>query len=732
MNRFLRKLLPITIAGLALVGTVGRASAHADLVSASPAPNEALERSPVLIELFFSEPVDGSFTLIRVLNSDGKDVDNADTSVDPANPTRTTVTVRSLADGIYTVSWKALSSVDSHITTGAYPFAVGDVDAAALEAAASGQQVNLSFGEVAFRWLSYLSTAALIGGLLFRRYVWLPAVGSEGSEALAETLFRKIALVALVVLGSANILGLLSQAGQVIEQTMAAPWNPALTRLLFDTRFGVLWLARTLFLFVLVIYSPSSKRHYADWGQFAALIGIMATFSLNGHAAAEPAPALPVLGDLLHLVAASVWVGGLISFAGAMYALRELEKGRRTEITAVLIPRFSNLAIASVGLLGVSGLYSAVLRVGSLAALSGTLYGRVLLVKSLLALPALIVGGLNLTVTTPSMRRESRRGGSAELVDRFRMLLSTEIVLLAVTLLVVGFFTSIPPARAVSTETNLTGDARAGDLEIELQISPGRVGLNTFEVKVAAGGAPLPGLREVALQFIPTAADLPPSEVVLEDRGGGVYAADGAYFSLPDRWQVQVSVRRVSEFDTFANFEFPVGASTSAIIDWNRFAAGFLLITSVTVAPALKQVSNDIRIKRPAIWLPGLGLIAVALFVFFLPSGSEPRYINPVPPNRASVLEGQAIYRVECVNCHGPNGRGDGPVGLTLQPPPADLYAHTQPGVHPDGRLFEWISFGFGESSVMPRFENILTEEERWHVVNYIRTFSRPLEEEAP
>jgi mono/diheme cytochrome c family protein len=146
----------------------------------------------------------------------------------------------------------------------------------------------------------------------------------------------------------------------------------------------------------------------------------------------------------------------------------------------------------------------------------------------------------------------------------------------------------------------------------------------------------------------------------------------------------------------------------------------------------MKQIPGGSQVPTPAIWLSGVVLLAAAVFAFRLPSGSAPRYINPVPPNRSSILEGQAIYRVQCVNCHGPTGRGDGPVGLTLQPPPADLYAHTQPGVHPDGRLFEWISFGFGDSSVMPKFETILTEEERWHVVNYIRTFSRPLEEEGP
>jgi len=725
-------LLLTTMTAMAVV--VRPARAHADLVSATPAPNAALERSPALIELFFSEPVDGTFTVIRVLDTAGAAVDNADAAVDPANPTRATVTVRSLPDGIYTVSWRALSTVDSHITTGSFPFAVGDVDAAALESAAAEQQVNLSIGEVAFRWLTYLPVAAIAGAQLFQRFVWLPAADPDRRKATqpAEDAFRTIHLVALIVLGAANLIGLLAQIGQVVEQPLAAPWNLAATRLLLDTRYGGLWLVRTLFWMVLIAYSGSDDRPWRDWVRLAAVLGVMATFSLNSHAAAEPRPLLPVTADLLHLAGSSVWVGGLIAFAGVMFSLRNMERGDRTALTAVLIPRFSGLAIASIGLLGLTGVYSAVLRVGSWSALAGTLYGRILLVKTLLVMPALLVGGLNLAVTRPSMRQNAAAGVESGLVGRFRMLLSTEIVFLSLVLLVVGFFTAIPPVRAVSTETNLEGQAEVGDLDIRLEIAPGKVGLNTFSVMVLQDGRPLEGLREVALQFIPATADLAPSEVVLEDRGAGVYAIEGAYLSMPGSWQVQVSIRRVGEFDTFANFEFPVGTRAGGTVAWNRIAAFVLLAGAIAVTSALKGISPEVRLRRPLVWLPGIALIFAALFAFRLPSGSAPRYVNPIPPNRVSILEGQAIYRVQCVNCHGPNGRGDGPVGLTLQPPPADLYAHTQQGVHPDGTLYEWISFGFGESSVMPQFENILTEEERWHVVNYIRTFSRPPEEEGP
>jgi mono/diheme cytochrome c family protein len=75
------------------------------------------------------------------------------------------------------------------------------------------------------------------------------------------------------------------------------------------------------------------------------------------------------------------------------------------------------------------------------------------------------------------------------------------------------------------------------------------------------------------------------------------------------------------------------------------------------------------------------------------------------------------------VPCHGPTGKGDGPVGLTLNPRPADLSLHAVPGVHTDGQLYLWITNGF-EGSVMPAFKDVLTEDQRWHVVNYVRTLA--------
>jgi len=63
---------------------------------------------------------------------------------------------------------------------------------------------------------------------------------------------------------------------------------------------------------------------------------------------------------------------------------------------------------------------------------------------------------------------------------------------------------------------------------------------------------------------------------------------------------------------------------------------------------------------------------------------------------------------------------GDGPQAAGLDPPPADLVTHVP--LHPDGVLFSYIQNGI-PGTAMPSLGDKLTNEEIWHIVNYIRTF---------
>ena len=94
---------------------------------------------------------------------------------------------------------------------------------------------------------------------------------------------------------------------------------------------------------------------------------------------------------------------------------------------------------------------------------------------------------------------------------------------------------------------------------------------------------------------------------------------------------------------------------------------------------------------------------------------------NPIAPSVEAVNDGRAIYRERCIVCHGDRGRGDGPAGATLEPRPADLVLHVPQ--HPDGELYYFISVGFPQSA-MPSWRAVLSEEQRWELVHYLRVLA--------
>src|SRR5690606_37029750 len=168
--------------------------------------------------------------------------------------------------------------------------------------------------------------------------------------------------------------------------------------LLFDTRGGILILARlTLALLALALLLRPGRM--AAWGGWLAGAAALLAVSFSSHAAARPEAALPILADWLHLLGAAHWAGGLAAFLLALGGL----PGERRAAAAALLPRFSVVAIASVAVLAGTGLYSAVLWVGTLEGLTSAPYGLTLAVKSLLVLPLLALGALNLLWVRPRL-----------------------------------------------------------------------------------------------------------------------------------------------------------------------------------------------------------------------------------------------------------------------------------------------------------------------------------------
>jgi mono/diheme cytochrome c family protein len=93
---------------------------------------------------------------------------------------------------------------------------------------------------------------------------------------------------------------------------------------------------------------------------------------------------------------------------------------------------------------------------------------------------------------------------------------------------------------------------------------------------------------------------------------------------------------------------------------------------------------------------------------------------NPVPPTAQSLAAAGAIYADRCARCHGERGAGDGADASLYKPLPASL-TDEQTRQTSDGELFWKIGKG---RRPMPGYGSELTAEQRWQLVNLLRTFA--------
>ena len=122
-------------------------------------------------------------------------------------------------------------------------------------------------------------------------------------------------------------------------------------------------------------------------------------------------------------------------------------------------------------------------------------------------------------------------------------------------------------------------------------------------------------------------------------------------------------------------------------------------------------------------------IVAICFFsASFIPQQTEwkapesaKNVTNPVPADAASIAAGKIVYTKECLQCHGKKGMGDGPNSATLDKAPAPLNKAIVKA-QADGELFWKIKEG---KKPMPSTKKNLTDNQRWQVVNYIRTFCK-------
>ena len=207
--------------------------------------------------------------------------------------------------------------------------------------------------------------------------------------------------------------------------------------------------------------------------------GLVFTPGLSGHASVTGIGS--VIADAAHVQAAAAWTGALAFVVLALVMAR----GRRWELAAASVPRFSTMAVVSVAILLIAGTINGYLQVRAWRGLWETEYGILLLIKVGLVLPLLALGAYNNRFAVPRLREQI-----ASVVERrrFLRLAGVELVIMLAVVGVTAGLVNAPPARTeISMHEASEMELRLGPMRASLEVMPGEVGSNEIHLEFMRG-----------------------------------------------------------------------------------------------------------------------------------------------------------------------------------------------------------------------------------------------------
>lgn len=259
---------------------------------------------------------------------------------------------------------------------------------------------------VLVQWLNFLGVVGLVGQVLFRWLVLNRSLEELGpgspefdkAQAMNRKEMRRWMGQLLILLFIVTVLDLIIRAEMMSRKPLSAT-IPMLPLIISQTHAGKVWMARMVLLGVLGGLWFVIK----DWPHpvlqvlmLLASAGLALTASLLGHAADKGDLSVAVTADWIHVLSVSAWAGGLVPLRFLMPKITPgLDPRHRLSLEAAAVQRFSQVAVFSVGLLILSGVYSAWLHLKTLENFLGTPYGITLLLKLIFILPVLVLGGLS-------------------------------------------------------------------------------------------------------------------------------------------------------------------------------------------------------------------------------------------------------------------------------------------------------------------------------------------------
>ncbi|MEV3935620.1 copper resistance protein CopC [Glycomyces sp. NPDC049804] len=490
--------------------------AHATATKTTPASGALLDAPVSEVVVEFNEPVTPVDAATGVVAPDG---DRADTGVSQnAEATTLTIAVDADQEGTYLVGYRVVSH-DGHPVSGTFTYSVGvESEAPSAEALTAGTDPFVQALLYGNRWFGYAGLALALGAGIFL------ALGARPREATA-----KMAATGLAVVAMTAVLGLPLQAAYETGTSVSGLDAVGLQSVM-ESNVGLAGLLRLL----LVLLALPLMRTVVTGDEdpkpplIAALAGVgialAATWPLAGHPMATEPVLVAFVADLVHLAASMAWAGGVLAIL--ILALR-----KDTDIPDKAAETWIALVPWLVANVLVAGVASALLHIDSIAALTDTAYGRLVILKAALFLAIL---GAGLFTRRALLRRtEAKR--------RLRVAAGVELVFLAAVMAAVTVLVQAVPAKTALLETE-TSEAQSTETatlvttdvySAQLVLEPGRPGPNSVRILATdLEGAPFPAVEWTA-SYGPEGGEA--EEMPLIELRTGILAGE---VSLPDegRW----------------------------------------------------------------------------------------------------------------------------------------------------------------------------------------------------
>jgi copper transport protein len=586
-------------------------SGHAIPDRYSLAPNTIVENPqsfPSAISISFSERPDPKVSYIHVEDSAGQRVDKDDFRITGQNDREATVSLDTdlVKDGVYSVSWSALSLDDGHIAKGAYVVGVGSLAESTMEPRSTTQQTELFSPILAIIKAPIIIGEVIIFGFAFSHlYIWkdLNRVGiASAIHLLSREKMHAIisaSSIVMIVLSTAYIL---FQAAIITEPNSS--YFDYLYVLFFETSNGIVWTIRIICCIVLLIsvyfYSKSISNN-ADIGDvsykkrtlllFAMLVAsgfFMAVNSSISHSSAVTSwSQIGIIIDFVHSVIVSMWIGGLAFISYVFFpninnitkTIYQKVRGTyklQTSVELLILARFSLLATISIGLISITGLFLTWLHISSVDELLTSDYGRTLIVKLSIAIPVILFGGYHqfwINRISKIVRDEKNNGQDTnekkkksrlKVPSSLKSTIKIEVILMLFILAAASVLTVTSPSsqdhRSTHADTsdgqilttmhgNYIQTFEIQGVPISLHISPFTVGFNNFTVNFLGENQDVSKVSNVFIEFKKSDLSLNPLNAQLQKSNGTAYSSFGGYLSQQGSWDLKITVQRSGSYD---------------------------------------------------------------------------------------------------------------------------------------------------------------------------------------